>query len=112
VRALGARGATISRLRRDAQTPRPLRLPAALPFVFTAPEGTAPLGLIGATVAAFFGSPADGMGFRITAEAATLSRSTWAGRRSWSPPRRARAPTASSPLAERAAAVWRPSLRA
>ena len=50
-----------------------LRLPAALPFIFTALKVNAPLALIGAIVAEFFGSPTTGMGFRITTEAARLA---------------------------------------
>ncbi len=56
-----------------AQTLRLLRLPAALPFIFTALKVNAPLALIGAIVAEFFGSPTYGMGFRITTEAAKLA---------------------------------------
>ena len=56
-----------------AQALRLLRLPAALPFVFTALKVNAPLALIGAIVAEFFGSPTQGMGFRITTEAARLA---------------------------------------
>ena len=55
------------------QTLRLLLLPAAMPFVFTALKVNAPLALIGAIVAEFFGSPTVGMGFRITAEAGRLA---------------------------------------
>ncbi|WP_203074517.1 ABC transporter permease [Falsiroseomonas ponticola] len=55
------------------QTLMRLRLPAALPFIFTALKVNAPLALIGAIVAEFFGSPTTGMGFRITTEAARLA---------------------------------------
>ena len=50
-----------------------LRLPNALPFVFTALKVNATLALIGAIVAEFFGTPVVGMGFRISIEAARLS---------------------------------------
>ena len=50
-----------------------LRLPMALPFVFTALKVNATLALIGAIVAEFFGTPIVGMGFRISIEAARLS---------------------------------------
>ena len=50
-----------------------LRLPNALPFVFTALKINATLALIGAIVAEFFGTPVVGMGFRISIEAARLS---------------------------------------
>lgn len=50
-----------------------LRLPAALPFVFTGLKINATLALIGAIVAEFFGTPTVGMGFRISIEAARLS---------------------------------------
>ncbi|MEZ5670579.1 MAG: ABC transporter permease [Alphaproteobacteria bacterium] len=44
-----------------------LRLPTALPFVFTALKINATLAMIGAIVSEFFGSPLAGMGFRISA---------------------------------------------
>jgi len=50
-----------------------LRLPMALPFIFTALKVNATLALIGAIVAEFFGTPIVGMGFRISIEAARLS---------------------------------------
>ena len=87
-----------------------LRLPAALPFVFTALKVNAPLALIGAIVAEFFGSPTVGMGFRITTEAARLALDTvWA--------EIAVAAAAGTAfyglvaLAERAATFWHPSFR-
>jgi len=49
-----------------------LRLPAALPFVFTALKLNSTLALIGAVVAEFFGTPILGMGFRISTEAARM----------------------------------------
>ena len=55
------------------QTLLKLQLPAALPFIFTALKVNAPLALIGAIVAEFFGSPTVGMGFRIATEAARLA---------------------------------------
>ena len=50
-----------------------LRLPAALPFIFTALKLASTLALIGAIVAEFFGTPIVGMGFRIQTEAAKLA---------------------------------------
>ena len=46
-----------------------LRLPAAMPFVFTGLKIATTLALIGAIVAEYFGSPTRGMGFRIQVEA-------------------------------------------
>jgi NitT/TauT family transport system permease protein len=87
-----------------------LRLPAALPFIFTALKVNAPLALIGAIVAEFFGSPTNGMGFRITTEAARLALDTvWA-----EIVVAAVAGTAfygCVALAERAATFWHPSFR-
>jgi len=50
-----------------------LRLPAAVPFIFTALKLNATLALIGAIVAEFFGTPIVGMGFRISTEAARMN---------------------------------------
>jgi NitT/TauT family transport system permease protein len=50
-----------------------LRLPAAVPFIFGALKVNATLALIGAIVAEFFGSPTQGLGFRITTEAARMN---------------------------------------
>ena len=50
-----------------------LRLPAAMPFVFSALKINATLALIGAIVAEFFGSPTVGLGFRISTEAARMN---------------------------------------
>jgi NitT/TauT family transport system permease protein len=50
-----------------------LRLPAALPFIFGALKVNATLALIGAIVAEFFGSPTQGLGFRISTEAAKMN---------------------------------------
>ena len=55
-----------------AQTLEKLRLPAALPYIFTALKLNTTLALIGAIVAEFFGTPTVGMGFRISTEAARL----------------------------------------
>jgi len=49
-----------------------LRLPAALPLIFTALKLNSTLALIGAVVAEFFGTPIGGMGFRISTEAARM----------------------------------------
>lgn len=54
------------------QTLEKLRLPAALPYIFTALKLNTTLALIGAIVAEFFGTPTVGMGFRISTEAARL----------------------------------------
>jgi NitT/TauT family transport system permease protein len=50
-----------------------LRLPTALPFIFSALKVNATLALIGAIVAEFFGSPTMGLGFRISTEAARMN---------------------------------------
>lgn len=50
-----------------------LRLPAALPFIFGALKVNATLALIGAIVAEFFGSPTQGLGFRISTEASRMN---------------------------------------
>lgn len=50
-----------------------LRLPAALPFVFNGLKISTTLALIGAIVAEFFGSPAVGMGFRISTSVGSLA---------------------------------------
>src|SRR5690606_29529946 len=43
-----------------------MRLPAAMPFIFNGLKICTTLALIGAIVAEFFGSPTQGMGFRIS----------------------------------------------
>lgn len=50
-----------------------LRLPAAMPFVFNGLKISTTLALIGAIVAEFFGSPTQGMGFRINASIGQLA---------------------------------------
>ena len=92
------------------QTLVKLQLPAATPFIFTALKVNAPLALIGAIVAEFFGSPTVGMGFRIATEAARLALDmVWA--------EIVVAALAGSAfygavaLAERAATFWHPSNR-
>ena len=50
-----------------------LRLPAALPFMFGALKINATLALIGAIVAEYFGSPTQGIGFRISTEAGKMN---------------------------------------
>ena len=50
-----------------------LRLPAAMPFIFTGLKISTTLALIGAIVAEFFGSPTLGMGFRISASIGQLA---------------------------------------
>jgi len=55
------------------QTLEKLYLPAALPFIFNALKINATLALIGAIVAEFFGTPTQGIGFRISAEAGRMA---------------------------------------
>ena len=55
------------------QTLRKLYLPAALPFIFNGLKINATLALIGAIVAEFFGTPTQGIGFRISTEAGRMS---------------------------------------
>ncbi|WP_234427066.1 ABC transporter permease [Kosakonia radicincitans] len=54
------------------QSLRVLRLPAAMPFIFSALKVNATLSLITAIVAEFFGSPTAGLGFRISTESARM----------------------------------------
>ncbi|WP_323006406.1 ABC transporter permease [Pseudorhodobacter sp.] len=49
-----------------------LRLPAAMPFIFNGLKIATTLAMIGAIVAEFFGSPTQGMGFRISTEVGRL----------------------------------------
>lgn len=49
-----------------------LRLPAAMPFIFSALKVNATLALITAIVAEYFGSPTAGLGFRISTESARM----------------------------------------
>jgi NitT/TauT family transport system permease protein len=49
-----------------------LRLPAAAPFMFNGLKIATTLAMIGAIVAEFFGSPTQGMGFRISTEVGRL----------------------------------------
>jgi NitT/TauT family transport system permease protein len=51
---------------------RMLRLPAAMPFIFSALKVNATLALITAIVAEYFGSPTAGLGFRISTESARM----------------------------------------
>jgi NitT/TauT family transport system permease protein len=87
-----------------------LRLPAALPFMFGALKVNATLALIGAIVAEFFGSPTQGLGFRISTEAARMNMPlVWAAIA-------VAAVTGSLAYAvlvqlERRAAFWHPSVR-
>jgi len=87
-----------------------LRLPAALPFIFTALKINTTLALIGAIIAEFFGTPIVGMGFRISTEAGRVHLDmVWA--------EIAVAALAGSAfygavaLIERAATFWHPSFR-
>ena len=50
-----------------------LRVPAALPFVFNGLKIASTLAMIGAIVAEFFGSPTQGIGFRISASNGQLA---------------------------------------
>jgi NitT/TauT family transport system permease protein len=56
-----------------------LRIPNAMPFIFTGLKTSAVLGLISAIVAEFFGANGSGLGFRIVVEIGTVSLDTvWA----------------------------------
>jgi NitT/TauT family transport system permease protein len=55
------------------QTLTKLYLPAALPFIFNGLKINATLALIGAIVAEFFGTPTQGIGFRISIEAGRMA---------------------------------------
>ena len=87
-----------------------LRLPAAMPFLFSALKVNATLALIGAIVAEFFGSPTSGLGFRISTEATRMNMGlVWAAVA-------VAAVTGSVVYAalvalERRAAFWHPSIR-
>ena len=50
-----------------------LRLPSALPFIFNGLKIAITLSLVGAIVAEFFGSPTQGLGFRISASVGQLA---------------------------------------
>jgi NitT/TauT family transport system permease protein len=52
---------------------RKLYLPAALPFIFNALKINSTLAFIGAIVAEFFGTPTQGIGFRISIEAGRMA---------------------------------------
>jgi NitT/TauT family transport system permease protein len=93
------------------QTLMKLYLPAALPFIFNALKINATLALIGAIVAEFFGTPTQGIGFRISTEAGRMAIDmVWA--------EIALAAIAGMAfyglvaLAERATTFWHPSYRA
>jgi len=55
------------------QTLIKLNLPSAMPFIFNALKINSTLALIGAIVAEFFGTPVQGIGFRISVEVARMS---------------------------------------
>ena len=87
-----------------------LYLPAALPLIFNALKINATLALIGAIVAEFFGTPTQGIGFRISSEAGHMAADmVWA--------EIALASLAGMAfyglvaLAERATTFWHPSYR-
>ena len=52
---------------------RKLYLPAAMPFIFNALKINSTLALIGAIVAEFFGTPTQGIGFRISTEVGRMA---------------------------------------
>jgi NitT/TauT family transport system permease protein len=92
------------------QTLTKLYLPAAMPFIFNALKINATLALIGAIVAEFFGTPTQGIGFRISTEAGRMALDmVWA--------EIALAAIAGMvfyglvALAERATTFWHPSIR-
>jgi NitT/TauT family transport system permease protein len=92
------------------QTLWTLRVPAALPFVFNGLKIASTLAMIGAIVAEFFGSPTQGVGFRITsANGALRLDMVWSailvGALAGS------AVYGIITLAERAATFWHPSQR-
>ena len=55
------------------QTLRLVRLPVALPFIFSALKLNVPAAMVGAMIAEFFGTPIVGLGFRIASESGRLS---------------------------------------
>jgi NitT/TauT family transport system permease protein len=55
------------------QTLQKLYLPAAMPFIFNALKINSTLAFIGAIVAEFFGTPTQGIGFRISIEAGRMA---------------------------------------
>ncbi len=95
---------------RHVQTLAKLYLPAAMPFIFNALKINSTLAFIGAIVAEFFGTPTQGIGFRISIEAGRMALDVvWA--------EIALAAIAGMAfygivaLAERAATFWHPSYR-
>ncbi|NAZ37692.1 ABC transporter permease [Rubellimicrobium sp. CFH 75288] len=87
-----------------------LRLPAAMPFLFNGLKIASTLAMIGAIVAEFFGSPTQGVGFRISAANGALQMDmVWSailvGALAGS------AIYGMIALAERAATFWHPSQR-
>jgi NitT/TauT family transport system permease protein len=58
---------------RHGQTLQKLYLPAAMPFIFNALKINSTLAFIGAIVAEFFGTPTQGIGFRISIEAGRMA---------------------------------------
>ncbi|MGC2121682.1 MAG: ABC transporter permease [Xanthobacteraceae bacterium] len=93
------------------QTLQKLNLPAAMPFIFNALKINSTLAFIGAIVAEFFGTPTQGIGFRISIEAGRMALDmVWA--------EIALAAIAGMAfygivaLAERATTFWHPSYRA
>ena len=87
-----------------------LRLPHAMPFIFSALKVNATLALIGAIVAEFFGSPTVGLGFRISTEAARMNMALVWGAIVVASVTGSLA-YAALVLAERRVAFWHPSIR-
>ena len=87
-----------------------LRLPQAMPFIFSALKVNATLALIGAIVAEFFGSPTVGLGFRISTEAARMNMALVWGAIVVASVTGSLA-YAALVLAERRVAFWHPSIR-
>ncbi len=92
------------------QTLRFARLQAALPFLFTALKVNSTLALIGAIVAEFFGTPIQGMGFRISAGVGRMDIPlVWAT--IWVAALSGSAAYGGIALIERSLTFWHPSFR-
>jgi NitT/TauT family transport system permease protein len=92
------------------QTLRLARLQAALPFLFTALKVNSTLALIGAIVAEFFGTPIQGMGFRISAGVGRMDIPlVWAT--IWVAALTGSAAYGGIALLERSLTFWHPSFR-
>ena len=75
---------------------RRVRVPTALPYLFTALKVASVLAMIGAVVGEYFGGSYNALGVRIRSTPRS-STSSGRGRRSWSPPRSALPSTSPSP---------------